>query len=79
MRAFEVKKGEVEIKRGRVMMAIEGDANKVDAIAKELENAGYPSTKCSEYNDGNLCEFFMISRSHKADFMVEFKAAKHGV
>jgi len=77
-KAYEVKKGDAEIKRGLVMMAIEGPSELVETISKALEAEGYASTKCSDEgdNDGEIIEYFMISRTNKADFMHTYKTAK---
>lgn len=78
MKAYEVKKGDVEIARGRVMMAVEGAPEQVERITAELEINGYRSTKCSDVGDkdGEIIEYFMISRSDKKDFMDTYKSSK---
>lgn len=78
MKAYEVPKGEAEIKLGRVMMAVEGREERVAQIAAQLKTAGYPSTSCSERGDtvGEIVEFFMIDRADKSDFLAKYKAFK---
>ena len=70
MKIYEVSKGDAGIRRGLVMMAIEGHQEAIQAIKDGLEASGYPSTDCADYgdNDGDLIEYFMISRSSVADF-----------
>lgn len=60
------------------MMAIEGAVEEVNRIAAQLKTADYPSTNCEELGDkdGNMVEFFMISRSNKPDFLMQYKKAK---
>lgn len=41
MKTYEVPKGETEIKRGRVMMAVEGPEERVAKVAAHLKTAGY--------------------------------------
>ena len=78
MKAYEVKKGDVEIQRGRVMMAIEGAEDAVATLTKAMSFNGYASTQCAEYGDkdGEIIEYFMIARTDKADFMSTYKANK---
>lgn len=78
MKAYEVPKGEAEIKRGRVMMAVEGAQERVEKIAAYLKTIGYPSTNCSERGDkdGDIVEFFMIDRADKADFLAGYNSAR---
>jgi len=78
MKAYEVKKDQAEIARGRVMMAVEGCPAAVERITAELEMNGYNSTKCSDIGDkdGEVIEYFMIARCDKQDFMATYKAAK---
>lgn len=78
MKAYEVPKGEAAIKRGRVMMAVEGPDERVAKVAAHLKNAGYPSTNCSERGDkdGEIVESFMIDRADKPDFLACYNSAK---
>jgi hypothetical protein len=78
LRISEIKKNNADIRRGLVLMAIEGPTAQVAAIAAQLQSAGYPSTNCSEVgdNDGEMVEFFSISRADKADFTAQYKLAK---
>lgn len=78
MKVYEVKKGETDIERGRVMMAIEGTESKVQLIVELMKNEGYYSTQCAEYGDkdGELIEYFMISRADKSDFLKTYKNFK---
>jgi hypothetical protein len=59
-------------------MAVEGSELAVEAIASVLDNAGYPSTRCNDTgdNDGDVIEYFVISRSDKSDFMRTYKTSK---
>lgn len=78
MKAYEVKKGEADIERSHVMMAIEGTEAKVEEIVKLMQAEGFYSTQCSEYgdNDGDIIEYFMISRADKKDFLSSYKSFK---
>jgi hypothetical protein len=78
MKAYEIKKSGADIQRGRVLMAIEGSADSVAIIADMLADDGYPSTQCAESGDkeGEIVEFFVISRSDKADFLQAYKLIK---
>jgi hypothetical protein len=74
MHITEVKKGEAEIKRGLVMMAIEGTREQLDTIEKLVS---YPSTQCRDEVDGDIfADYYMIRRNQKIDFVAEYKAAK---
>jgi hypothetical protein len=78
MKAYEVKKGQAEIPHGRVMMAVEGIASHVEAIASMMAVDGYQSTQCSDMgdNEGEVVEYFMIARTDKVDFMNTYKTHK---
>ena len=77
MKAYEVKKGEAEIKRGRVMMAIEGEEAKVNEIDEVMAQM-FGSCDVEEEGDkeGEIVVYFMIDRSEKKDFMNEYKKLK---
>lgn len=81
MKAYEVAKMEAEIQRGKVMMAIEGVADSVNVVSAAMKEAGYPNTQCSEIGDadGEIIDYFMISRSDKSDFMANYKKYKKAV
>jgi len=78
MKAYEVSKNKADIQRGRVMMAIEGATSAVEAISKALETEGYISTNCADTgdNEGEIIEYFMISRADKSGFMSAYKLNK---
>jgi len=78
MKAYEIKKGEADIPRGRVMMAIEGAENAVAAIVGAMRKEGYYSTQCADVGDadGEIVEYFMIARADKSDFMSTYKLHK---
>ena len=78
MKIYEVPKGDAGIRRGLVMMAIEGHQDAIQAIKDGLEASGYPSTDCADYgdNDGDLIEYFMVSRSSVVDFKGCFRCIK---
>ncbi len=79
MKAYEVTKGGTDnIKRGRVMMAIEGNAYSVELLSKTMVDNGFPSTKCADIGnkDGEIIEYFIISRADKKDFMNTYKSNK---
>jgi hypothetical protein len=74
MHTTEVKKGEAEIKRGLVMMAIEGTRDQLDAIEQLIS---YPSTKCRDkLCDDVFADYYVIRRHQKIDFVAEYKSAK---
>ena len=77
MKAYEVKKGEAEIKRGMVMMAIEGEESKVNRIDKELSKL-FDGCDYEEEGDkeGEIVVFFMVDRSEKKYFMDLYKKLK---
>jgi hypothetical protein len=78
MKAYEVSKHGADIPRGRVLMAIEGGADAVEAISDALSGSGYASTNCAEVGDkeGEIVEFFVIARSDKAEFISFYKSFK---
>lgn len=78
MKAYEVKKGDVEMDRGRIMMAIEGEQHCVEQIVEAMKSEGYYSTQCSEYGDkdGDMIEYFIIGRGNKNDFVQTYKSFK---
>jgi hypothetical protein len=80
MKAYEITKQAADIQRGRVLMAIEGEASAVEIMSGLLSADGYTSTQCAEIGDkeGEIIEFFVISRSDKSDFMQVYKSLKKG-
>ena len=74
MRVQEVKKCQAEIKRGLVMMAIEGSEQKLDTVERMIS---YTSTKCRDAFDTDMfADYYMIRRDQKSDFMAEYKRIK---
>lgn len=81
MKAYEVPKGdrnEPGVRDGRVVMAVEGAEQALYAITQYLKDSQYLSTNCQEMGDkdGDIIEFFVISRTDKPHFMKLFKIAK---
>lgn len=78
MKAYEVSKNGADIPRGRVMIAIEGNAYSLEFISKAMACNGYPSTQCADIGDkeGTIIEYFMIARTDKKDFMNKYKLNK---
>jgi uncharacterized protein YebE (UPF0316 family) len=74
----EVKKGELEIQRGMVMMAIEGDEPDVMKVARELKSAGYGFTDCAEESDDGerYVVFFVVDRRDIKLFRADYRTAK---
>jgi hypothetical protein len=62
-------------------MAIEGNAYSVELISKAMVDNGFPSTQCADIGDkdGEIIEYFMISRANKKDFMNIYKTNKLGI
>ena len=81
MRLYEIRKGEVEIRRGLVMMCLEGIPEEVRVIRCALESMGYPSTECTEEGDveGEVAEFFMIRRSDLPSFRWSYRDLKREI
>jgi hypothetical protein len=77
MKIFEVPKNEAEIKRGLILIGIEGSDFEVESVTK-LISQSYPSTNCSDVGDkeGNVIEYFCINRSDKPHFINLYKKAK---
>ncbi len=78
MNLTEIKKGDADIKRGNVMMAIEGAESKVMVMVRSLEAAGYPFTNCAEESDDGegIVVFFVVDRRDVQQFRADYKAAK---
>ena len=78
MKLYEVSKHGADIRRGLVLMAIEGSAEAVDMVAQGLTSAGFPSTQCAEHGEraGEMVEFFSVSRSDLAEFKAVYRALK---
>jgi uncharacterized protein YebE (UPF0316 family) len=74
----EVKKGELDIQRGMVMIAIEGDESDVMKVAQNLKSAGYACTDCAEESeDGErYVVFFMVDRRDIKPFRADYRTAK---
>lgn len=81
MKSYEIKKGEADIRRGLVLMAIEGAQDEIRVVRCGLESSGFPSTDCGEYGDkeGDIVEFFMVRRSDLPEFKMHFRSLKHEV
>ena len=78
MRLYEVAKQGAEIRRGLVLMALEGTEQAVQGVAQGLEASGFPSTQCSEHGDkvGDMVEFFAVRRSDLAEFKAVYRTIK---
>lgn len=78
MKVYEIKKGEAEIQRGRVLMAIEGPESQIEAVEAKLVEADFDSTDCAEDGDkdGDMVIFFVVDRWDIKAFREEFKKAK---
>ena len=78
MKLVEIKKGEADIKRGQVMMAVEGQEDQVMAMVRSLKAAGHEFSDCAEESDDGegLVAFFMIDRRDVKAFKADYKAAK---
>ncbi|HCI6749264.1 TPA: hypothetical protein NPP60_004933 [Klebsiella variicola subsp. variicola] len=78
MKVAEIKKGTAEIKRGLVMMAVEGAEERCEKIVADLNDQGYPDTSCQEEgdNEGDIVIYFVIDRLEVANFRAAFRAAK---
>ena len=78
MNLTEIKKGEADIQRGKVLMAIEGEEQKVMTLVKTLKGLGYEFTDCAEESEcGELIVvFFIVDRLDVKDFRVAYKANK---
>lgn len=78
MRLYEVAKQGAEIRRGLVLMALEGTERAVQGVVQGLEASGFPSTKCSEHGDkaGDMVEFFSVRRSDLAEFKAVYRSIK---
>jgi hypothetical protein len=78
MKIFEVAKAEAEIRRGLILIGIEGPQAKVESVSKIISQT-YPGTNCSEMGDkeGSLIDYFCINRSDKQHFVSLYKAAKN--
>ncbi len=81
MRAYEVPKHNSAIQRGRVMMAIEGNAYRLQLLSTAMVENGFPSTQCADTGDkdGEIIEYFIISRADKKDFMSTYKLNKKDI
>ena len=78
MRLYEVAKQGAEIRRGLVLMALEGAELAVQGVTQGLEASGFPSTQCAEHGDkaGDMVEFFSVRRSDLAEFKAVYRTIK---
>ena len=78
MKLTEVPKHEADIQRGKVLMALEGSTDAVEALVEALKAEGYPSTQCADVgdNEGEIIEYFVIQRQNLADFKQTYKTLK---
>ena len=78
MKVTEIKKGEADIQRGKVLMAIEGEEYKVMSVVKALKALGYEFTDCAEESEcGELIVvFFVVDRLDVKAFRADYKANK---
>lgn len=78
MNITEIKKGEADIKRGKVLMAIEGEEQKVMSVVKSLKGLGYEFTDCAEESQcGELIVvFFVVDRLDVKAFRADYRANK---
>jgi hypothetical protein len=78
MKLYEVSKHGADIRRGLVLMALEGSADAVDMVAQGLGASGFPSTQCAEHGDkeGDMVEFFSVRRSDLAEFKSIYRTLK---
>lgn len=78
MNLKEMKKGDLDMQRGMVMMAIEGEESDVMKVARNLKSAGYAFTDCAEESeDGErFVVFFVVDRSDIKPFRADYRTAK---
>ena len=78
MKLYEVAKQGAEIRRGLVLMALEGAEQAVEGVRVGLESLGFPSTQCAERGDnaGDMVEFFAVRRSDMAEFKAAYRSVK---
>lgn len=80
MRIKEIKKGEAEIKRGQVLMSVEGSLKDVEAVQVILKEEGYEDTAClDEIEDEIYALYFVMERNEVSNFKAAFKKAKKEV
>lgn len=80
MRIKEIKKGEAEIKRGLVMMSIEGSLSEVEAMQASLKEAGWKDSDClDEIEDEVYALYFVMDRDEVTGFKKSFKEAKKNI
>lgn len=81
MRLYEIAKTGAEIRRGLVMMCLEGLPEEVRAVRCALESRGYPSTECTEEGEreGEVAEFFMVRRAELGEFRWTYKDMKREI
>lgn len=77
MRAAEVKKHDATFNRGRIIMAIDGQAAEVRKV-EQILNRNYENTMCEEEgdNEGEISISYMIDRNDKKEFMDVYTQAK---
>lgn len=77
MRIKEIKKGTAEIKRGHVLMSVEGPIEGVEAVQAIMKSAGWEDSSCiDEIEDGVYSLTYVVDRNEVADLKAEFKRAK---
>lgn len=78
MNLTEIKKGQTDIQRGKVLMAIEGQEQQVMVVVQALKALGYEFTDCAEESEcGELIVvFFVVDRLDVKDFRMAYKASK---
>jgi hypothetical protein len=81
MKCIELKKSDSGITWGKVLMAIEGEKSRIEAIEAKLIDEGFTSTQCAEDGDkdGDLAIFYVVNRDEVADFRKAWKTVKAGV
>lgn len=78
MNLTEIKKGQTDIQRGKVLMAIEGQEQQVMVVVQALKALGYEFTDYAEESEcGELIVvFFVVDRLDVKDFRMAYKASK---
>jgi hypothetical protein len=77
MRVIEIKKDGADIKRGMILMAIDGQESEVRKVEQVLD-LYFKNTMCEEDgdNDGEISISYYIDRSEKKDFLRTYKESK---
>jgi hypothetical protein len=80
MKLVEVKKGSADIRRGNVMLAIEGEESIVMKTVSGLKSLGYGhnfSDCVEESEDGvGIVAFFVVDRCDVSEFKASYKISK---